>query len=392
MEERIPADSLDGIVLRGRDPVERGTAYLRRGERLAPADPARPWLGVPSTSWNPGEDELRTARIGRDGKFRFANLPPDLFTLAIDVGEGTCRQMFVQMFSPGRERRTIVIVLGTAAIAGHVYDEAGRPIRGARVAATLEVVRNRQPRAFTTVAWTGSDGAYELPELQSGTYRIGMRREGLESDGAFDPAFDETLEATLAIGERRVVDFGRPQRRPVWAGVVRARTGEPARGGGTIRLEAASDGRTLQTAYADTGEFRVALEPGRYAARVPAVGDPTTLVELDAVEVPEGGLRRDLTLPGTRLRGIAMDAGTGAPFAVDIEESISIRPHDQDYPGAITDARVGPGGEFVVDGLPPGRWIVRAWPRALHGVADQAVEVTILPGEIEVPLTVTIGR
>jgi RNA polymerase sigma factor (sigma-70 family) len=387
MEEPVPASTIAGIVLRGREPQARGTAYLRRGVRLVPQDPEEAWLGVPSMHPTPGEEKLWKCRLGPDGRFAFDGLPQDWYTLAIDVGRGTCRQMKLSLIRGGRAGRTIVIVLGTAEIAGHVYDDDGKPIEGARVCATLAVERNREWRAFEAVRWTDDRGAYTLGELPAGTYEMGMRRDGKTSE----PQWDETLEATLPVGGRRVVDFGRHRRMPVWHGVLRARTGEPVHGAGRIHLEGVGDGRKLDTFYDLAGAFRVALLPGRYVARVAAVGDPQRMVELGTVDVPERGMKRDLVLPGTRLRGIAIDAATGRTWAIRMEQSISLRPQGTDHPAAIHSAPVEPDGTFVFDGLEPGVWVVSAFPRELHGVADGRVEVTVLPNEEEVPLTVTIG-
>jgi len=385
----VPASTLAGIVLRGREPVDGGTAYLAHGVRFVPKDPKEAWLGVASAV--PGaKDEVTKCRIRSDGRFSFENLPPDWYTLAIEVGDGTCRQMHFNLMRGKRPARTIVIVLGTATIVGHAYDDEGQPIADARVVASLEVVRNQEHRVFTTVAWTDARGAYELGELPAGAYLVGLRREGREDD----PNMDETLRTSVEIGEERTVDFGRPGRKPVWRGVVKARTGEPAAGGGRILLNFLEGGegqRRLEMTYDESGVFRVSLMPGHYVARVRAVGDPTQVVELGAVDVPEGGLAHDLVLPGTRIRGIALDWRTGGPWPDPDGYSISIRPIDQDWPGAFTSAEIGPGGVFVFDGVGAGTWVLGGYPLDILSVPDDRVELTVHPNELEVPLTVTIG-
>ena len=388
MEEGlVPASTLAGIVLRGREPVDRGSAYLAHGVRFVPKDPKETWIGLAASATPPGKTEVSKCRIGRDGRFAFENLPPDWYTLAIDVGGGTCRQMHFNLMRGKRPARTVVIVLGTAKIAGHVYDDDGRPLADARVLASLEVVRNQEHRGFTTVAWTDARGAYELGELAAGTYLVGLRREGREDD----PNFDETLEATVEIGEERTVDFGRAGRKPVWHGVVRARTGEPAAGGGRIEIEGGEPKRKLHTRYDESGAFRVTLMPGHYAAQVRAVGDPMRMVDLGEVDVPEGGIAHDLVLPGTRIRGIALDGRTGMTWPDPTGFSISLRPIDQEYPAAITSATIGTGGVFVFDGVGPGTWVLGGHPLEILGVPEGRIELTVRPNELEVPLTVTIG-
>jgi hypothetical protein len=387
MEELVDARTLSGIVLRGREPVSGGRAYLAHGNRFVPKDPEQHWVGV--VSWMPqsGEEERFRNPIGRDGRFAFEGLQPDWYTLAIDVGGGTCRQMVFNLMRGARPARSIVIVLGTASVVGHVYDDQGRPIADARIVATAEVVRNQELRGFARTAWTDARGAYELPELSAGKYHVSMRRDGLGDD----PNFDVSLEASVEIGERRVVDFGRPRALPRWDGIVRARTGEPAAGGGRIELEEVREGRKFEATYDARGVFAVALLPGRYAARVRAVGDPMRKIELGEFDVPEGGLVQDLVLPGTRIRGIALDWRTGSPWGGDGSYHISLRPIDQDWPGAFTDAEIGEGGVFVFDGVGPGTWVLGGHPLDIVSAPDDRVELTIREGELEVPLTVTIG-
>jgi hypothetical protein len=384
MEELVPASTVAGIVLRGRIPIDHGWAYLRAGNLQVPADPTEPWSGILSASARPMEP--RRCPIGSDGRFAFEGVPVDYYTLAIDAGEGTVRQMALNLMRGGRPARSIVIVLGSARIGGHVREADGRALEGARVVGYLETVRNREVRSFASVAWTDVQGAYELRDLPAGSYLVGMRRDG----SAKDPNLDETVEVDVPIGERIVVDFGRARPLPWWEGTVRARTGEPAAGGGVLLLVGETDHRKLEIRYDLEGGFRVALPPGRYAARARAVGDPMRLVDLGTHAVAEDGLREDLVLPGTRVRGLANDAATGRIFSRNMEQEVSVHPLGADHPSAITSRRIEPDGSFVFDGLEPGTWVVRAYPLDLRGEAEGAVELTILPGELEVPLSVTI--
>jgi hypothetical protein len=157
-----------------------------------------------------------------------------------------------------------------------------------------------------------------------------------------------------------------------------------------LLLEGETDHRKLEIRYDLEGGFRVALPPGRYAARARTVGDPMRLVDLGTHAVAEDGLREDLVLPGTRVRGLANDAATGRIFSRNMEQEVSVHPLGADHPSAITSRRIEPDGSFVFDGLEPGTWVVRAYPLDLRGEAEGAVELTILPGELEVPLSVTI--
>jgi len=75
-----------------------------------------------------------------------------------------------------------------------------------------------------------------------------------------------------------------------------------------------------------------------------------------------------IVLPGTHVRGIALDARTGPPWRGEEGFSISLGPNDGEWLGAFTLASID-----------------------ILGVPDDRVDPTIRPDEFEVPLAVAIG-
>jgi RNA polymerase sigma factor (sigma-70 family) len=379
------APTLRGLVLRGRTPITAGTAWLCSGNRFAPQDPRQPWPGIATALPRPGADEPRSAPIGPDGRFVFEEVRPDWITLAIDPGEGVVRQMAMNAMTGGRTWRTIVIVLGSAGVSGHVYDEQGVPVAGARVVAFQGLRRNEEGRGFASVAWTDAEGRYALADLPAGSFSVGVRRDG----AAKDPNTEESVPLDLAVGQQATLDFGVARPLPVWSGVLRARTGEPSEGA-WLTLRETTTGWNRELLVSD-GTFRISLPSGTYVASTRKVPQSFGTVELATVEVGPAGLERDLERPGTRLRGLALDALSDAPWTRNDAQSVSIRPGGHGYPAAITSRRLGPDGTFVFDGLEPGEWVLGGYPLEARAIGGGEASITILEGEIEASLTVALG-
>jgi len=381
MEQEVPATTLRGLVLRGREPVRGGRVLLGTGNVVFPRDLLD---GGPTAWWK----SATTAPIGPDGRFSFDDLRPDWYTLAVDVGSGTCRQMGFNLNRGDSPARSIVIVLGSAAVVGHVHDAEGRPAAGARVIAEMSVVRNDEGRQFQTTCITDAGGGYELRELAAGSYLLGVRLDG----DTLDPNLDETRSGVaVPLGGRVTVDFGRSVALPFWTGVVRVKTGDLVQGAGKIMLEEESTKRRTEGSYDETGSFRIALMPGTYDVHLPSNGQhPFRTHALGTITVTERGLEHDLVLPGARVRGVAIDARTGAAWERSLIEYVYVVPKDLNYP-AHYGARVAAEGRFVLDGLEPGEWIATGWPVHVAGPTDASIHFTVAEGDVEIPLSVTIG-
>lgn len=376
----VEAGVLRGLVVRGRTPVSSGTAWLCPGIREAPHDPRDPWPGIHNPVPTPDGVDPRSAPIGPDGRFRFEGVRGAWHTLAIDTGAGIERQMTFDGRGGSDHSRTVVVNLGSASIAGHVYDAFGAPIAGARVATFKNLSRNGEGRSFKSSAVTDAWGAYAMRDLPAGTWPVQLYLQAESRDP------DEFAEVDLELGETARLDFGRPQPLPVWSGVLRARSGDPVRRK-ALRLVETGNGRRRDHFLAD-GTIWIPLEPGTYRVTTPRIGAMLEVTELASVTIDETGLVQDLELPGTRLRGLALDASTGEPWSRPLDQGLSIQPRGHDYPAAFTHLVLESDGSFVVDGLWPGEWVLGGWPFSARLPGGAEAVLTILEGDVEVPVTV----
>lgn len=374
---------LRGLVIRGREPLESGTAWLAPGNRIAPSDPRQPWGGVLNPVPTP-DGAPRSTPIGSDGRFEFEFPEALVYTLAIDDGSGIVRQHVFNALLRGRYSGTVVIVLGSASIAGRVFDERGAPCVGARVVVSQHLSRNTLDRSFETIATTDEHGAYAVRHLPAGKFKVGVVREP-------DPRsvlVDDEVELELEVGDQAKLDFGRSTPLPVWRGSLLSRSGEPV-SGVIIDLTETSSGWRRSVAVVG-GRFEFALAPGTYRASTERIARYRDTIELALIQLGENGLERDLELPGTRLRGLLLEANTNAPPTELVNQSISVRPRDHDYPAAFTDVILAPDGTFVLDGLWPGEWVVSGFPRKPEALGGGEASFTVRDGDLAVPLTVRL--
>jgi RNA polymerase sigma-70 factor (ECF subfamily) len=374
---------LRGLVLRGRTPIAGGTAWLAPGIRYPPRDPREPWTGLHNPVPTPAGNEARSTPIGPDGRFQFEGVRGMYQSLAIDGGQGVERLMTLPAQNTGKLHwRTVVVVLGSASIAGHVYDELGAPVVGARVKTFQNLRRNEHMRAFVSSTTTDSAGAYALRELPAGSWPVQLNRDG----NPFGPA--EFMQVELGLGQQATLDFGRAWPLPVWSGTLRARTGDPV-WGVWLTLEEPTRGWRRELCVVD-GTFRIPLERGTYRVTAPVVARTLEDVELATVEIGEADLERDLELPGTRVRGLALDAATGAVWAREVEQTIAIHPRGHDYSAAFSTCQVAPDGSFVFNGLWPGEWVLVGDPFEASALGGCEAAITVHEAEVEVEVTVNL--
>ena len=375
---------LRGLVLRGREPLASGTAWLAPGNRIAPQDPRQPWGGVPNPVPTPAGTAPRSTPIGSDGRFEFEFPQAIGYTLAIDDGNGIVRQHVFNALLRERYDATVVIVLGSATIAGHVYDERGAPCVGARVVVDQSLSRNTMDRDFATIATTDEHGAYLVRHLPAGKFKVGVVRDP-------DPRsvlVDDEVELTLEVGQQAKLDFGRSTPLPVWRGSLLSRSGELV-SGVIIDLTDTASGWRRSVAVVG-GRFEFALAPGTYRASTERIALYRDTIELALIELGENGLERNLELPGTRLRGLLLDANTNAPPTELDKQSITVRPRDHDYPAALTDVILALDGTFVLDGLWPGEWVVSGFPRKPEALGGGEAMFTVREDDLVAPLTVRL--
>jgi RNA polymerase sigma-70 factor (ECF subfamily) len=370
--------TLDVVFTRDRVPLPGIAVWIAPRDEWPIADALDLRAALPATA--------RTMRTNGEGVAAFRELKRSPYTLGFDVA-GT---------SPRPTRFTTIelhaghryeIALGSAAIRGRVYDERGRP----RVGVGIQVCYATPDAAWMVLAattLTNELGDYFVGDLTKREYEVVM-----------DPAcrFDgrgnvEVKRVALAANEELVVDFGSFAPAPIWTGRVLNAFGEPFECSACrLRIDMDGGGDRITTPVAADGSFSVAFRPGTWhlTAFVPGCSDGGHV--LGKIELPPTDLVRDVVVPGARLRGkITFEERAGGK-PMTRERSISARPKGHDYPAAFRDVLVGAGGNYRIDGLEPGTWILSVYPGRF--VEGETIEVTIAPTDTMVVLDLRLqGR
>jgi RNA polymerase sigma-70 factor (ECF subfamily) len=383
LETPTPIGAIEGIAFRGRQPLEHGTVYCWPSWDPLP-DHSRERSSDPNLRSK--LDSLQHAELDIHGEFRFRALRLGQYRVGVDTGDGPRAETLVELKETPGSR--IVIVLGTALVRGHVYDDDGKPIPGAWVELSRDVTR-KGSSAFNTGRRTDARGAYVIDQLAAGIYWFTVRFDG--SNDGFKSDLMQHLPF-LNLGERRAFDVGEPRRAAVWTGTVRTRGGEVVPGPAAIWIDNRVSGAHSQHRYDEQGRFSVALRPGEYSVYVayrsqsdwPPDRKPQTMV------IGRNDIEQDIVLPGARLRGLVVDAGTQeARSSSRPHVDVSIHLEGHNYPSAYLEASVGADGRFFIDGLKPGAWMLDAYePGFLRVLAD--LRFVVLEGDLEVPLRVVL--
>lgn len=126
----------------------------------------------------------------KDGTFRIGDVAPGNYTIVVSATDGYGDPIENVSVSPGDEVSGLRIVLrDPGRIAGHVYDDAGRPAVGARVNAFGETA------GFGGIGSsdrTDETGAFRLTGLRAGVYRV------VATDGGLVGSVEEVAVASGA--------------------------------------------------------------------------------------------------------------------------------------------------------------------------------------------------
>ncbi len=321
-----------------------GTPYDGPADATCAEDPEFPETAPPA----------RTVRVVEGDVPADAVALPCTLTLAVDgfrpVQVGALRSAAEGAIEAGEFRLDRGL-----AIAGSVVDRAGIPVAGATV------------NAGGRTATSGADGTFEAG--------------GFDPLPAEDPASAEVEVTAEREGWVLVAPVGgvRPGQRDVVVRLARAVavvgrvvSGDPPAPlrGAQVEVFRAGRARLRRATYRDpSGRFRVGdLEADRYTLRIAVPGYlPVRLERLDLTRRESTDLGDVRLVRGVPLRGLVIDARSGAPVAqatvrVDPRaNATNERPFEEHLAG-----ETGGDGRFAFDGLEPGRHVleVRAAGRA----------------------------
>jgi RNA polymerase sigma factor (sigma-70 family) len=289
---------------------------------------------------------------------------------------------------PASPRRVAIVLERGAAVAGHVLDEGGKPVAGARVTAQpafdpFPVVDPRRDGVLT-----GADGAFQLPALSAGTWRLGA------THGEHGPASSAPLTVDGAhprTGVELVLTAG-----GVVRGVVRDTAGRPVASADVhVVVRGTVFWRERRQAFTDgDGRFAITGLPRR-AADVVAAHDASgasaiATVDLAATREQEVALALDIT---GAIAGTVVDrAGTplgDAQVIVEPEWNGGTADRDAWSVRGIQEAITDQTGAFRFAGLPDGTYHVRAArPGAPESAQLLAPSVDARPGATSLRLVV----
>lgn len=257
--------------------------------------------------------------------------------------------------------------LGSGAIHGCVFDDAGRPRGGVGVQASFTSPESRGKSHVSAHALTNDRGEYRIEDLAALDYFVVM-----EPDGRFD-GFGEVrrLRIRLGAGEDREVNFGSRLPGARWSGRVLNAFEEPFLGKPRLELEREDQLERLSTQVGIDGSFKLAISPGLWNVRVFATGSSDAGFELGSVHLPDTDVMRDIVVPGARVEG-QVRAGS-SDQSLPEELLVSLRPKGHDYPAAFRTVDASADGSFSIDGLEPGAWVFGLYP----GELASPVELTI---------------
>jgi len=306
-----------------------------------------------------------SALSGEDGGFTIEDLTPGKITLIAQASGYQALERDLGEVAGGEQRRDLRLQLARGAtLTGRVVGADGLPLVGARVS-----VQDSAPgvlRFTTRAAPTDADGRFTLEGLPPGRTSFSASHEDhLRTVRDLDVRpgdnrLDFRLERGLSIAGRVIDESGSP--------VLGARVSAGSRGrfsfGGGNSVTSDEDGR-----------FELSgVEPGTHSVRASKEGYATAVEERLEVVAPVDGLLLTLTR-GTRIVGNVL----GVDFA-DLQTT-QVMAGPTHRPALPESGSLDFEGGFVIEGLSPGTWRVRA-------VADdgrQASEdVTIGEGEREV--------
>jgi hypothetical protein len=339
-----------------------GAARLAVSVQRSDGSPA-PGIGVEVTpSAPPGLTAPPRISTGADGRCAFADLPagsPLKVRLYRDA-RLLREEPELRALRPG-ERRALVIRLDGAHVRGRLVDQYGAPVAGAVVSIRSAAARGGRSDASPTAVEPGTDvqGRFDFEDIPPGSWLVA--HTGVVVDSArrgAAPAFAFVSKRLEIPAGAREVDVTLVAYRDLFiAGEVVDPDGRPVEGAGVVAL-GSPQGEPHQVAATSDASGRFVLGPlgpteYSVASRLRSVpvraraGDTGVVVRLSPIGA---------------LRGVVLDARTGAPLRAEVRASNAAS--STTY---RVQSRSGPDGVFALDELPPGRWTLEAMTETGRG-------------------------
>jgi len=389
-EVTAPGYQLGVFSLQGTGDAERDlTVLLDRGAALAGSvvDPRRGVEGVavvvsfeawrvraeevePGDTFALGHVVLR-APVDAGGRFRLESLPARL-PLVVEIARGaTVEQRFEIRLEPGEERDVLWRLGAGTRLTGRLVDQDGAAVPGQRMwvvpgDATRYFQDAETPAGTTT---TDADGRFAFDDLRAGPWRVGPAKRDLwqsEPEAFCCAPLPAVVRLEEGDPERDVLV--RAFRELAITGRLVGPDGEPWSGNATIAARSDAHGATF--AFAHAGTFHLGpLGDGPHEVVAYGFGNAAPS---DPVVAEPGGEPLVLELaPGGGLRGVVVDAASGAPIP-----SAQVRVlRRADSLSRYTARDTERAGGFRVRGLEPGLYdAVARTPEGGFGVA-RAIEV-----------------
>ena len=262
-----------------------------------------------------------------------------------------------------RNGRAAVTTRASSGIAGCVHD-GERAVANARVCASCVACEaTRAPAAPCTRSL--ADGRYAFADLPAGGYFVAASAEGFAPASARDGA-----PVYLAAGQSLSdVDVALSRGGARVRGSVVDATGGPIAHARVRALRLTPPRLSLDLESDAQGHFELWVEPGFIELSATAEGYARASQRTTAPTEVELRL-----VPGASVAGVVVRAGSGEPIAgVDVRAAPPENPQLAMAEGAISDAE----GRFVVDGLEPGAYLLRARAEGLLGAPLQVLELGV---------------
>ena len=326
----------------------------------------------------------RTVRTGADGRFSMKNLEPrSRYKLSIKHKDYTLKEIFTVAVGETGTFEEPPITLGQGAtLAGHVQDEAGNNVDGASLvldSLMYEGSTTEPPDRMT--AKTDNQGAFSIANVPQGqrTLTVSAPGYGTVTLNGLNFTSDEHMnrDIKLKIGEMirgRVLSAGQPIPGAIVQAIGFGNTAQISRG---------------QTTADQNGGFVFeTLAPGDYNLIASAKGfrfEPQNRIRTGSDNVIVEGFKE------ADVCGKVVDAASDAPIA-----SFNCRMRSTNGPGMatspteITQAFNSATGEFCVNGVPAGQYVVEA---SAPGYAPTfSSELVVARGQTSQPVTIRLTR